>query len=67
MHDRLKDSHLDWKSKVVHRGKRQAKEPIEELHRLEEATMIEKVPFREWAALTVHLPKADGKVCICGD
>jgi len=44
------------------------KEPIEqELHRLEEAKVIEKIPFSEWAAPIVAVPKADGKVRICGD
>ena len=44
------------------------KEPIErELHRLEEAKVIEKVPYSEWAAPIVPVPKADGKVRICGD
>ena len=44
------------------------KEPIEqELHRLEKATVIEKVPFSEWVAPIVPVPKADGKVHICGD
>ena len=28
--------------------------------------MIEKIPFSEWAAPIVPVPKADGKVCICG-
>ena len=44
------------------------KEPIEkELHRLEEAKVIENIPFSEWAAPIVVVPKADGKVRICGD
>ena len=44
------------------------KEPIEkELQRLEEAKVIEKVPFSEWAAPIVPVPKVDGKVRICGD
>ena len=44
------------------------KEPIEkELNRLEEAKVIEKVPFSQWAAPIVAVPKADGKVRICGD
>jgi len=44
------------------------KEPIEqELHRLEEAKVIKKIPFSEWAAPIVAVPKADGKVWICGD
>ena len=44
------------------------KEPIgKELQRLEEAKVIEKVPFSEWAALIVPVPKVDGKVHICGD
>ena len=44
------------------------KEPIEqELHRLEKATVIEKIPFSEWVAPIVPVPKADGKVHICGD
>ena len=29
--------------------------------------MIEKVPFSEWAAPIVPVPKADGKLCVCGD
>ena len=44
------------------------KEPIErELYRLEEAKVIEKVPYSEWVAPIVPVPKADGKVRICGD
>ena len=44
------------------------KEPIEQgLHCLEKASVIEKVPFSEWAALILPVPKADGKVRICGD
>ena len=44
------------------------KEPIEkELHCLEESKVIEKVPFSEWAAPIVPVPKADGKVRVFGD
>ena len=44
------------------------KEPVEkELHRLEESKVIEKVPFSEWAAPIVPVPKTDGKVRVCGD
>ena len=37
------------------------------MHHLEKANVIEKVPFSEWAASIVPVPKADGKVRICGD
>ena len=38
-----------------------------ELHRLEEAKVIEKVPYSKWAAPIIPVLKADGKVRICGD
>ena len=44
------------------------KEPIEkEIRCLKEAKVIEKIHFSEWAATIVPVPKADGKVRICGD
>ena len=44
------------------------REPVEqELHRLEEAGILEKVSHSEWAAPIVPVPKKDGKVRLCGD
>ena len=39
----------------------------EELDRLEDAGVLEKVNFSEWAAPIVVVPKKDGRVRICGD
>ena len=38
-----------------------------QLCRFEEAKVIEKIPFSEWAAPIVPVPKADGKLRVCGD
>ena len=38
-----------------------------ELDHLEQLGVIEKVPFSEWAAPIVVVPKKDGRICICGD
>lgn len=44
------------------------KEPIEkELWHLQELKVIKKVSFSEWAAPTVPVPKADGKVRVSSD
>ena len=44
------------------------KEAIElELARLEEAEVIEKVTYSQWAAPVVPVPKGDGKLRLCGD
>ena len=44
------------------------KEPIErELDRLEEAGVVEKVDYSDWAAPIVPVPKPDGSVRLCGD
>lgn len=40
---------------------------VEELQRLEEARVLKKVEFSEWAAPIVAVPKSDGKVRVCGD
>ena len=39
----------------------------EELDRLEDVGVLEKVNFSEWAAPIVVVPKKDGRVRICGD
>ncbi len=38
-----------------------------ELERLEQAGVIEKVDYSEWAAPIVTVPKSDGQLRICGD
>ena len=38
-----------------------------ELDRLHEAGVLEKVPYSEWAAPVVAVPKRDGGVRLCGD
>ena len=44
------------------------KEAVEkELDRLEEAQVIQKVPHSQWAAPIVPVPKANGKLRLCGD
>ena len=44
------------------------KEAVEkELDRLEEARAIQKVPHSQWAAPIVPVPKANGKLRLCGD
>ena len=39
----------------------------EELGKLEEAGILEKITYSEWAAPIVAVPKKDGKIRICGD
>ena len=44
------------------------KEKVEkELHRLQEQRIIRPVPFSDWAAPIIPVPKSDGNVRICGD
>ena len=44
------------------------KERVEsELDRLERDGVLEKVPYSEWAAPIVTVPKQDGQIRICGD
>ena len=38
-----------------------------ELDHLEKLGVIEKIPFSEWAAPIVVVPKKDGRIHICGD
>ena len=38
-----------------------------ELKRLENAGVIESIPYSDWASPIVIVPKADGQVRICGD
>ena len=38
-----------------------------ELQRLQEAGVIKKVDFSEWAAPFVTVLKSDGSLCICSD
>ena len=39
----------------------------QELDKLEQAGVLERVDHSEWAAPIVTVPKCDGQVCICGD
>ena len=39
----------------------------QELDRLESAGIIEKVPYADWAAPIVLVPKSDGSLRLCGD
>ena len=44
------------------------KEAIEqELNRLEQNGIIEKVSYSPWAALIVPVPEGDGRIRLCGD
>ena len=44
------------------------REPVEtELSHLESSGIIEKVTHSDWAALIVAVPKANGRLRICGD
>ena len=39
----------------------------QELDRLESSGIIQKVPYSEWAASIITVPKKDGRYHICGD
>ena len=39
----------------------------DEYNRLESEGIVERVEFSEWATPMVHVPKADGTTCSCGD